>query len=91
MKNYSAHFWKPEIVRSGGVGFTTSSTSWNGLFCCYLERAKMKSHNNKLSFELNPDFSRLIKDAKGGSLNNNPRDISDENLIELLYKMTGLY
>ncbi len=37
------------------------------------------------------DFSRLIKDAKGGSLNNNPRDISDENLIELLYKMTGLY
>jgi len=37
------------------------------------------------------DFSQLIKGAKGGSLNNNPRDTSDEYLIELLYKMTGLY
>ncbi len=37
------------------------------------------------------DFSQLIKGAKGGSLNNNPRDTSDEDLIELLYKMTGLY
>ncbi len=36
-------------------------------------------------------FPQLIKGAKGGSLNNNPRDISDEDLIELLYKMTGLY
>ena len=37
------------------------------------------------------DFPQLIKGAKGGSLNNNPRDTSDEDLIELLYKMTGLY
>ncbi len=37
------------------------------------------------------DFPQLIKSAKGGSLNNNPRDISDEDLIELLHKMTGLY
>ncbi len=37
------------------------------------------------------DFSQLIKGAKGGSLNNNPRNTSDEDLIELLYKMTGLY
>lgn len=37
------------------------------------------------------DFSQLIKGAKGGSLNNNPRDASDEDLTELLYKMTGLY
>jgi len=36
------------------------------------------------------DFPQLIKSAKGGSLNNNPRDISDKNLTELLYKMTGL-
>jgi alcohol dehydrogenase class IV len=36
-------------------------------------------------------FPQLIKGAKGGSLNNNPRDISDEDLVELLYKMTGLY
>ena len=36
------------------------------------------------------DFPKLIKGAKGGSLNNNPRDTSDEDLIELLYKMTGL-
>ncbi len=36
-------------------------------------------------------FPQLIKGAKGGSLNNNPRDTSDEDLIELLYKMTGLY
>ena len=37
------------------------------------------------------DFPKLIKGAKGGSLDNNPRDTSDEDLIELLYKMTGLY
>lgn len=37
------------------------------------------------------DFSQLIKGAQGGSLNNNPRGTSDEDLIELLYKMTGLY
>lgn len=37
------------------------------------------------------DFPKLIKGAKGGSLNNNPRGTSDEDLIELLYKMTGLY
>ena len=37
------------------------------------------------------DFSQLIKDAKGGSLNNNPRNTSDEDLIELLCKITGLY
>ncbi|MBA3062128.1 MAG: iron-containing alcohol dehydrogenase, partial [Atribacteria sp.] len=36
------------------------------------------------------DFPKLIKGAKGGSLNNNPRDISDKDLTELLYKMTGL-
>jgi alcohol dehydrogenase class IV len=36
------------------------------------------------------DFPQLIKGAKGGSLNNNPRDTSDEDLIKLLYKMTGL-
>ena len=37
------------------------------------------------------DFPQLIKGAKGGSLNNNPRDTSDGDLAELLYKMTGLY
>jgi len=37
------------------------------------------------------DFSKLIKGAKGGSLNNNPRNTSDEDLIELLYKTTGLH
>jgi alcohol dehydrogenase class IV len=37
------------------------------------------------------DFPQLIMGAKGGTLNNNPRDTSDEDLIELLYKMTGLY
>ncbi|MBA7494415.1 1,3-propanediol dehydrogenase [subsurface metagenome] len=37
------------------------------------------------------NFSQLIKSAKGGSLNNNPRNTSDEDLIELLRKMTGLY
>ena len=36
------------------------------------------------------NFSQLIKGSKGGSLNNNPRDVSDEDLIELLYKITGL-
>jgi len=37
------------------------------------------------------DFSQLIKGAKGGSLNNNPRGTSDEDLIKLLYKTTGLH
>ena len=37
------------------------------------------------------DFPQLIKGAKGGSLDNNPRDTSDDDLTELLYKMTGLY
>ncbi len=36
------------------------------------------------------DFPQLIKGAKGGSLNNNPREVSDKDLIELLYKITGL-
>jgi len=48
--------------------------------------------NNLSEWEIKKeDFSQLIKGAKGGSLNNNPRDISDEDLIELLYKITGLY
>ena len=37
------------------------------------------------------DFLQLIKGAKGGSLNNNPRNTSDEDLIELLCKIAGLY
>ncbi|HBY56481.1 MAG TPA: alcohol dehydrogenase [Candidatus Atribacteria bacterium] len=36
------------------------------------------------------DFPQLIKGAKGGTLNNNPREVSDKDLIELLYKITGL-
>jgi len=36
------------------------------------------------------DFSKIIKGSKGGSLNNNPREASDEDLFELLYKTTGL-
>ena len=36
------------------------------------------------------DFSKIIKSSKGGSLNNNPREASDEDLFELLYKTTGL-
>jgi len=36
------------------------------------------------------DFSKIIKGSKGGSLNNNPRETSDEDLFELLYKTTGL-
>ena len=36
------------------------------------------------------DFSQLAKEAKGGSLNNNPRETSEADLIELLYKTTGL-
>lgn len=36
-------------------------------------------------------FPQLAKEAKGGSLNNNPRDTSDKDLIELLYKTAGLY
>ncbi len=37
------------------------------------------------------DFSQLVKEAKGGSLNNNPRETSEADLIELLYKTTGLH
>jgi len=37
------------------------------------------------------DFSQIIKGAKGGSLNNNPRKTSEADLIELLYKATGLH
>jgi len=37
------------------------------------------------------DFSQIIKEAKGGSLNNNPRETSDKHLAELLYKATGLH
>ncbi len=55
-----------------------------------LSQAKINSNLSEWEIK-KEDFSRLIKDAKGGSLNNNPRDISDENLISLLYKMTGLY
>ena len=48
--------------------------------------------NNLSEWEIKKeDFSQLIKGAKGGSLNNNPRDISDEDLIELLCKITDLY
>jgi alcohol dehydrogenase class IV len=36
------------------------------------------------------DFSKIIKGSKGGSLNNNPRETSDEDLFELLYKTTSL-
>ena len=36
------------------------------------------------------DFSKIIKGSKGSSLNNNPRETSDEDLFELLYKTTGL-
>lgn len=36
------------------------------------------------------DFPQLIRGAKGGTLNNNPREVSDKDLIELLYKITGL-
>ncbi len=37
------------------------------------------------------DFFQLAKEARGGSLNNNPRDTSDKDLIELLYKTTGFH
>ncbi len=37
------------------------------------------------------DFFQLAKEAKGGSLNNNPRETSEADLIELLYKTTGLH
>jgi len=37
------------------------------------------------------DFSQLVKEAKGGSLNNNPRETSEADLIELLYKTTGFH
>lgn len=36
------------------------------------------------------DFSKIVKGSKGGSLNNNPRETSDEDLFELLYKTTSL-
>lgn len=55
-----------------------------------LSQAGIKSNLSEWEIK-EEDFSQLIKGAKGGSLNNNPRDTSDEDLIELLYKMTGLY
>ena len=55
-----------------------------------LSQAGIKSNLSEWEIK-KEDFSQLIKGAKGGSLNNNPRDTSDEDLIELLYKMTGLY
>jgi len=54
-----------------------------------LTQAGIKS--NLSEWEIKKDnFSQLVKGSKGGSLNNNPRDVSDEDLIELLYKITGL-
>jgi alcohol dehydrogenase class IV len=54
-----------------------------------LTQAGIKS--NLYEWEIKKDnFSQLIKGSKGGSLNNNPRNASDEDLIELLYKITGL-
>lgn len=55
-----------------------------------LSQAGIKSNLSEWEIK-KEDFSQLIKGAKGGSLNNNPRDTSDKDLIELLYKMTGLY
>jgi len=55
-----------------------------------LSQAGIKSNLSEWEIK-KEDFSQLIKGAKGGSLNNNPRDTSDEDLIEMLYKMTGLY
>ena len=55
-----------------------------------LSQAGIKSNLSEWEIK-KEDFPQLIKGAKGGSLNNNPRDTSDEDLIELLYKMTGLY
>ncbi len=55
-----------------------------------LSQAGIKSNLSEWEIK-KEDFSQLIKGAKGGSLNNNPRDTSDDDLIELLYKMTGLY
>ena len=55
-----------------------------------LSKAGIKSNLSEWEIK-EEDFSQLIKGAKGGSLNNNPRNTSDEDLIELLYKMTGLY
>jgi alcohol dehydrogenase class IV len=55
-----------------------------------LSQAGIKSNLSEWEIK-EEDFPQLIKGAKGGSLNNNPRDTSDEDLIELLYKMTGLY
>ena len=55
-----------------------------------LSQAGIKSNLSEWEIK-EEDFSQLIKGAKGGSLNNNPRNTSDEDLIELLYKMTGLY
>jgi len=55
-----------------------------------LSQAGIKSNLSEWEIK-KEDFSHLIKGAKGGSLNNNPRDTSDEDLTDLLYKMTGLY
>jgi len=55
-----------------------------------LSQAGIKSNLSEWEIK-KEDFSQVIKGAKGGSLNNNPRDTSDEDLIELLSKMTGLY
>ena len=55
-----------------------------------LSQVGIKSNLSEWNIK-NEDFSQLIKGAKGGSLNNNPRDTSDEDLIKLLHKMTGLY
>ncbi|MEA2087021.1 MAG: iron-containing alcohol dehydrogenase [Candidatus Caldatribacteriota bacterium] len=55
-----------------------------------LSQAGIKSNLSEWEIK-KEDFPQLIKGAKGGSLNNNPRDTSDEDLIELLYKTTGLF
>jgi len=55
-----------------------------------LSQAGIKSNLSEWEIK-KEDFPQLIKGAKGGSLNNNPRNTTDEDLIELLYKMTGLY
>ena len=55
-----------------------------------LSQAGIKSNLSEWGIK-KEDFPQLIKGAKGGSLNNNPRDTSDGDLIGLLNKMTGLY
>ncbi len=55
-----------------------------------LSQAGIKSNLSEWGIK-EENFPQLIKGAKGGSLNNNPRDTSDGDLIGLLYKMTGLY